>query len=184
MTNETEDFSQYVNVGHNSKAEISELTKLAERQHASEQKVKVLEDGLELAKEELKEISEEILPAKMEEYCLTTYGTKSGISVEIIDKITATILVENRTKAYDWLENNGFGNLIKSDVVVAFNRKQITEAKELVKKLREEGKVANLERNVHYQTLQAFVRERLKDGKEVPADIFSVYRQSIAKVEI
>jgi hypothetical protein len=69
-------------------------------------------------------------------------------------------------------------------VVVAFGRKQIEEAQELVDKLRALGKLANLEKNVHHSTLDAFIREQLAEGKDIPLDIFSVDRNRVAKVTI
>ena len=38
--------------------------------------------------------------------------------------------------------------------------------------------------NVHPSTLAAFVREKLREGEELPLDLFGVHRQRIAKIEV
>lgn len=178
------DYSEYADVGHNHPDDLHELTKLAEAQRAAEASVEKLEEELKSAKEVLKNIAEKQLPQKMEEVGLTTFETSSGISVEISEKIRASLAPENRPKAYAWLEENGFGGMIKSNVVVNFGRNEITEAATLVEQLRLSNRLANLERKVEPMTLTAFVSEQLTQGKDIPLDIFGVFRQRIAKIEV
>ena len=51
-------------------------------------------------------------------------------------------------------------------------------------KCSDQNRAANLERKVEPMTLQAFIKEHLAAGKDIPLDIFGVYRQRIAKVEV
>jgi hypothetical protein len=39
------------------------------------------------------------------------------------------------------------------------------------------------EQNVHWQTLDAFVRQQLENGDELPLELFGVFRQRFAKVK-
>lgn len=185
MPSKNFDYSEYVGVGHNKPTDVPEITKLAEKQHAAQIKVDKIEAELKTANEELKELCEKLLPDAMDRAGLTTYGTTTGISVEVQEKIRASLAVENRPKGFAWLEENGFGGIIKSNVVVAFKRDELEEATELVDRIRsEEQRPANLDRKVEPATLTAFVKEQLEQGKELPLDIFGVFRQRIAKVEI
>ena len=177
------DYSTYVGVGHNSADELSNVARLAEAQNKAQENVNRLEEELKAAKEELRKYAEKLLPEEMEKLGLSTYNTTSGISVSVKEQIRATLSPENRPKGFAWLEEHGFGGLIKSNVVVPFKRNEIEEANKLVEKLGEEGKLANLERKVEAQTLMAFVREQLAQGKDIPIDVFGVFRQRIAKVE-
>lgn len=183
MTNNN-DYSAYVGMGHNQPSDLPEITKLAQAQHVAQVKVKKLEAELKVAKEELRQIAEKRLPEAMDSVGITTYTTKEGVSVEISEKIRASLPVENRPKAFAWLEENGFGGMIKSEVIVNFGRSKIDDATKLVEELRAESHLANLERRVEPMTLTAFVKEQLTQGKELPLDIFGVFRQRIAEVEV
>lgn len=181
---EVYDYSAFVGVGHNSGNELSEIAQLAESQHAAQVKVEKLETELEIAQKELRNISEKLLPDKMEALGLSDYSTTTGIHVVISEKIRASLAVENRPKGFAWLEENGFGGMIKTTVVSAFGRQQLEKASALADKLREEGYLTNMERKVEPATLTAFVKEQLTQGKELPLDVFGVFRQRIAKVEV
>lgn len=184
MSNPAEDYSAYASAGHNSNQDFPEITKLAEAQHHAELTVDGLEAQLKVAKETLRLIAEQKLPELMDSLGIATYSTKTGISVEIKENIRASLNVENRPRGYEWLEKNGFGGLIKSKVVVDFKRDEIDKANEFVEKLREENRIAALERKVEPMTLTAFIKEQLVGGKDVPLDIFGVYRQRVAKIEV
>lgn len=180
--NKSYDYSAYL--GHNRPTDISELSKLAESQHAAQVKVDNLTAQLKLAQDELKELAEKIVPEKMEEFGLSDYTTTTGIRIEVKEKIRGSLPAENREKGFNWLETKGFGGLIKTEVLIPFKRGQLDEANKLAEKLREENHIVGVERDVHHSTLDAFIREQLAQGNDIPLDIFGVFRQRIAKVEI
>lgn len=178
------DYSDYVGIGHNSENELSEVSLLAQAQHEAQIKVDRLEVELKEATEELRVIAEKKLPEKMELLGLSTFSTNTGLSIKVSEKIRASLAVENRPKGFAWLEEKGFGGMIKSQVVVAYKRDQLDVANKFVDELRSQGKLANLERKVEPATLTAFIKEQLTKGEEVPLEIFGVFRQRIAKVEV
>lgn len=180
----TEDYSAYATSGHNQPEEIEEITRLAEAQHKAALRVEVLEAELADAKEDYRDISERQLPEKMDTLGLPMFETATGISVKIKEKVRGSLNAENRPKGHAWLEANGFGGMIKSNVVVPFKRDQIDEANELVSRLQKENRQSVLERKVEASTLAAFIREQLAAGKDIPLDTFSVFRQRVAEVEV
>lgn len=178
------DYSAYVGMGHNQPTDIPEINRLAELQHKIQLRTSKLESDLKSEQEELRNVAEKLLPEAMENLGLSTYTTTTGISVQVKEKIRGALPVENRPKGFDWLEKNGFGGLIESEVVIPFKRDELEEANKLVEELRDKGKIAVLERNVHHARLDSFIREQLAQGAELPLDIFGVFRQRIAKVEV
>lgn len=179
------DYSAYAPspIGHNQPEEVAHLTHLAEAQYKAQVKVENLEEQLKTAKEEFREIAERQLPEKMDTLGVSSFKTSAGISISVKEKIQAAISVENRPKAYDWLEKNGFGGVIKTNVVVPFKRDELLKARKLAEKLGTEFGLANVDRKVEAQTLLALVREQLAQGKDIPIDLFGVFRMRIAKVE-
>lgn len=183
MTNKNDyDYSEFAGMGHNQPKDLIEVAKLAEEQYTLQVEVLKLEAKLEETKESLRIIAERKIPEKMEELGLADYTTTTGIRVEVKEKIRGSLPVENRPKGFDWLEKNGFGGLIESEIIIGFRRDQLEEAKKLVDTLILENRAASLERNVHHARLDGFIREQLAQGKDIPLDIFGVFRQRIAKV--
>lgn len=179
-----EDYSAYVGIGHNQQDQLLEVTRLAEAAFEAKKKLEQVEEQLKVAKEEYKQVAEKQLPELMDALGLKTFKTSSGISVEVAEKIRTSLPPENRIKAFNWLEENGYGGMIKSTVVVAFKREEIEKAKELANELRIDQYIANVERKIEPMTLTSFIKEQLTQGKDIPLDIFGVYRQRIADVEI
>jgi hypothetical protein len=179
------DYAAY-SIGHNSAGatDIEELIELAKKQYGLELEIDKLEETLKLKGKELRDISENLLPEKMEHLGLPSFSTKDGMKISIKDDVRAHISQENKPKAHDWLEKNGAGAIIKSQVVTAFGREEINRANALVEKLRAEGLPANLERSVHTQTLWAFMREALGKGVNVPVELFGVQRIRSSKVKM
>lgn len=185
MTTDNYDYSAYVGVGHNgAPEELLEVTKLAEATLAAQTKVEKLEGDLKTATQDYRSLAEKKLPEAMELLGMSSFTTTSDISIEVSEKIRASLAPENRPKAFTWLEENGYGGIIKSEVVVVFKRHQIDEAKKFADELRQKGYLANLERKIEPSTLTAFIKENLAQGKDIPLDIFGVFRQRIAKVEV
>lgn len=179
-----EDYSAYIGQGHNRPEEMQEIIALAKAQHMAEIKVEKAEAFLKTVKEELREISEQKLPQKMEALGLPEFKTDEGITVSVSEKIRASIPVENRPKAYSWLEENKFDGMIKTTVTIAFKRGDLENAKKLATALQSSGHIANVERKIEPMTLLSFVKEHLRAGKDIPLDLFGVYRQHISEVEI
>lgn len=178
-----DDYSAFMGMGHNRPDDMSEVARLAEETYEAQKKVEKIQEELDAAKLVLRNYSEKLLPEKMEELGLNTYETTTGIHVRVKEEIRGGLPSENRVKGHEWLEKNGYGGIIKSRVVVPFKRDELTKANEFVEKLQSENMIAGLEREVHAQTLLAFIKEQLAQGNDIPLDIFKVYRQRVAKVD-
>lgn len=99
-------------------------------------------DDLERVKEEQATAQEfydmlrfDVLPKKMEEADMTatTITTEDGekLKVRVQDELYASVLAERRDAAYSWLEENGYGDLIKptvnSSTLKAFAKEQLKD---------------------------------------------------------
>lgn len=177
------DYSAYVGVGHNHPDELATIVKLAQEQFELQCKVEKLEQDLEAAKGELKAYAERLLPDAMELAGMENYTTTAGVKVKVKEKIRGSLPKENQPKGMDWLEEKGYGGLIETQLVVPYSRGKLKEAKALEKELLGRQIIAAIERGVHHARLDGFIREQLAQGKEVPTDIFGIFRQRIAEVE-
>ncbi len=159
--------------------EINQLALELDMSHAA---VETLETQLSQAKGEVRRLSEDVLPE-----ILLNLGHRKPIDlpcgkrIQVADVLKPSITERNKTAAFDWLDKNGHGGIIKREVKVLFDKEREQEAFELADKLRVDKYPVRLGGSVHAGTLKKFVRERLEEGVALP-DSISVHRITIAKL--
>ncbi len=187
MTTETYDYTDFKDdkreVGANMLARLSGLA--VEQVHA-QARVLQLEQELKQAKETFRHISENQMPKLMEEAEMEDFTNKDGVSITIDSVIRGSIPAATANQAFDWLEDHGNGGLIKREFKIDFGKDDDKWADKFERDLAQRKKPLNVKRKkaVHPQSLQAFVRGQLSEGVPIPMDVFGVYRQTFAKVNI
>ena len=183
------------------KAKLSAVYTIAQRQMEEEDAVKRLETQLAEAKSKLYKTQTVDLPQAMLELGLragVTLADGSIIKIQpffeasipsatAIDKAKGEdkMKLANRALAcYNWLRENGYGDLIKREVVASFGRGEDNLAGDLVGELRERGLSVSDKSSVHASTLKSFVKERVEAGDaSFPLDTFGVTIGNISKIE-
>ena len=159
---------------------LKDLAVLARHQMEAQQLVEEREAKLQAAKAALRELEEETIPEAMEEIGLDKVVTADGLEVEVVAVTRASIPKANTAKALAWLRKHGFGKLIKSElIVVPGDEDERTELLEVL-----DGRQVAAKEGVHAQTLGAWVREQLEEGRNVPEKLFGVYRQRKSKITV
>lgn len=162
---------------------MNELSALAGALVEAEREVEFAETLLKGKKEVARRLREESLPLAMQELGMTKVKLESGETIEVKQDVFASIPAEKKESAYAWLEAHNFGGLIKTAVSVDFGRGELDEARGLFEKLREEGLAPDLSRSIHAQTLKAFLNEQIREGKDIPLDLFGAMPVFVAKVK-
>lgn len=145
-------------------------------------KVDQLKNDFEEAKKELRKLECEDLPELMREIGLESLSMP-GFKVELSDEVDASISEARRHAAHDWLSRNGFGGLIKTEVIVSFGRGEHDTAVEFVEEIEESGRVPELVERVHPGTLKSFVKEQMAKGVALPFDLLGIYPYTKAKIK-
>ena len=158
-------------------SDIQRAVQLAELLLQMRNKVLDMEKQLEVAKADLRRVEQEDLPELMQELGLETFKLKTGETIEVKPEIDCGISEERRRAAHDWLTANGFGGLIKTEVVAKFGRDERDAAVACAQQIGGEM----IER-VHPSTLKSFVKEQMAAGKPVPFDLFGVHPYNKVKV--
>lgn len=166
-----------------SDADIMAVSELANKQLELEAEVIRAEENLKLRKEELARIREVDLPNALESFGLTEIKLTNGSSISIKEEVYCGITEENRDGAYKWLEQTGNDGIIKNEVKCPFGKGQDADAKQLLDLLSERGFSFTNARTIHSQTLKAFVKRQMEDGKSVPEDLFSIHVKKIANIK-
>ena len=98
-----------------------------------------------------------------------------GSSVEVKTNYSATITQANKEKAFNWLRENGLGDIIKNELTVSFGRNEDNKAAEYAELAKGQGYQPTQKLKVEPMTLKALVRERIEGGKPLPTEIFNVF---------
>ena len=152
-------------------------------------KLKQLEDDLEQKEKELKElkrhidlVSGEVIPTMMQEMNLSSLKLADGSSIEVKPVYGASIPPAKKEEAFNWLRNNGLGDLIKNEITVSFGRNEDNKAMAYATLAQGQGYQPTQKLKVEPMTLKALVRERLESGKEMPTDLFNVFAGNRTKI--
>jgi len=151
--------------------------------------LKDLEDEILNAEASIKKLKEKALqlsaveiPEMMNEMQITKLKLKDGESVEIKKIYGASIPVDQKEEAFQWLRNNGLGDLIKNEITVTFGMGEDNKAVSYADLARGHGFEPTQKVGVSPMSLKAMVRERLESGQDVPADLFKPFEGNQTKI--
>jgi hypothetical protein len=140
------------------------------------------EDAIKKLKKDIDVISGEVIPTMMQEMNLSTLKLADGSSVEVKPVYGASISAAKKEEAFNWLRNNGLGDLIKNEITVSFGRNEDNKAASYAELAQGQGYQPVQKLKVEPMTLKALVRERLESGKEMPTDLFNVFAGNRTKI--
>jgi len=154
---------------------IQSLADQVERLENLNQEIEKKEKDLKQRKKDLEHISGEVIPTMMAEMGLSHLKLMDGSSVDVKPNYSANITIANREAAFNWLRNNGLGDIIKNEILVSFGRNEDNKAADYAALAQERGFQPTQKLKVEPMTLKALVRERIEAGKELPTELFNVF---------
>jgi hypothetical protein len=154
---------------------IQSLADQVEKLNSLQQRIELQEDNLKSSKKEFEHLSGEVIPTMMAEMGLSHLKLMDGSSVDVKPNYSASITIANRDAAFNWLRNNGLGDIIKNEILVSFGRNEDNKAADYAALAQERGFQPTQKLKVEPMTLKALVRERLEAGKEMPTELFNVF---------
>ena len=111
----------------------------------------------------------------LSEMGLSYLKLQDGSSVEVKTNYSATITQANKEEAFNWLRENGLGDIIKNEISVSFGRNEDNKAADYANLAKGQGFEPQQKLKVEPMTLKALVRERMEAGKEMPTELFNIY---------
>jgi len=154
---------------------LSTIAELAVAIRTSEDNIANLENLLKEKKRELLKLTDEDLPSMLQEIGLSEFKLEDGSQVTIKPTYGASIKVEERPQAYEWLRENGYDDIIKNTVTCAFGRGEDDNASAFAALAEKEGFIPSQKEEIHSSTLRAFIKERVENGDEFPSELFGAY---------
>ena len=144
--------------------------------------IETKEQELKDVKDQVKKLSEEIIPEAMQQLGLDQLKLDNGVKISVIDNVYAHISEAKKPDAYNWLRDNGLGSIIKNEIAVQFDKTQDSDAIALKDRLSGEGLPVTHKESIHPSTLKSTVKELVKKGIDVPDDTFNIYIGKKAKI--
>ena len=154
---------------------IQSLADQVEKLESLQKKLELQEENMKNTKKQLEHVSGEVIPTMMSEMGLSHLKLMDGSSVDVKPNYSASISVANKEKAFNWLRNNGLGDIIKNEISVSFGRNEDNKAADYAALAEERGFQPTQKLKVEPMTLKALVRERIEAGKEMPTEIFNIF---------
>ena len=159
-------------------ANIQSLADQVERLESMQQQLEIQEDAIKEKKKQIQHISGEVIPTMMSEMGLAELKLHDGSHLKVSTSYRATITEANKEAAFNWLRNNGLGDIIKNEISVSFGRNEDNKAANYAELAKGQGFQPTQKMKVEPMTLKALVRERIEAGKDMPTEIFGVFSEN------
>ena len=154
---------------------LTSLSDQVKSLRALEDQIKANEELLKDKEKEIERISGEVIPTLLSEMGLSSLKLADGSAVDVKPYYAANISLKNREAAYNWLRQNGLGDIIKNEISVSFGRGEDNKAAQYANLAKGQGFQPTQKLKVEAMTLKALVQERIESGKTMPLDIFNVF---------
>ena len=141
-----------------------------------------MEKDMKKIKEQADKIGSEIIPNLLAEQGLASLKLADGSSVDIKKSYNCTIKKDQLESAFEWLRNNGLGDLIKNEVAVQFGKGEDNKAEQLLGLAVQEGYEPSQKQKVEPMTLKALFRERIEAGLDMPSEFFHTFVKDQTKI--
>ena len=161
---------------------VQDLSDCVIRLQKIEDEIKQDEENLKLKKQKADKLSGEVIPEMMESMKLKTMKLADGSAIEVKDIYSATIPVARKEGAFNWLRENGLGDLIKNEVTVSFGRGEDNKASDYANLAAERGYQPVQKLKVEPMTLKALFRERSEKKLDLPDEHFNLFKGNRTKI--
>ena len=157
---------------------IQSLADQVEKLESLQTRLQLQEDNMKSTKKEIERLSGDIIPTMMSEMGLAELKLQDGSHLKVSTSYRATITEANKESAFNWLRENGLGDIIKNEILVSFGRNEDNKAADYAELAKSSGFQPTQKMKVEPMTLKALVRERIEAGKEMPTEIFGVFSEN------
>ena len=164
--------------------EITDIAQQCVLLKKKEDEVAELEDKLKAKKAEADDISSRVIPELLQEQGLQEIKLADGSKVSVKKEFRATLPKDDlrREAAYQWLRDQGLGDIIKNNVSVSFGKGEDNKANQMMDLAVANGFTPQQKSDVAWNTLTALYEERVKAGLDMPSDVFHLWIKDKTKI--
>jgi hypothetical protein len=180
--------------------DLTQITKAAVEMIQIEKRLQVWFEKAKELQQRHRELEENVIPDLMAAAGMTQITLEGSIELIIKDIVSGSIptrnaiescddaeqrsiLEQRRKEAFSWLRKNKAGELIRATLKAEFGAGHTKDAKDFYKQILRAGFKVSSDENVHPQSLNSFLRERLTAGQAVPVETFALYNGKRAQLQ-
>ena len=161
---------------------VESLSELVIKLQKLEDEIKEDEERLKLKKQNADQISQLAIPEIMDSLKMKTMKLADGSAIEVKEIYSATIPIDKKEGAYNWLREHDLGDLIKNEITVSFGRGEDNKASNYANLARENGFEPAQKLKVEPMTLKAEYRSRVEKGLDLPSEHFNLFKGNKTKI--
>jgi len=163
----------------NDKAKVSEarlagLVTKAQELLVLGKRIETGEALLKELKEQYRAMSEDTIPAMLDEAGVSGFAMTDGTKIAVEPVISASITGEIKPRVIAWLRKNKHDGIITRDIIVKFGKGEDAAARKLLATLRKSYDPIDKE-DVNTATFKALVKELIGKGAQLPLKELGVY---------
>ena len=164
--------------------EVTTIAQECVKLKSKEDEIAALEDQLKKKKEEADDIGSRVIPELLAEQGLSEIKLADGSKVSVKKEYRCTLPKDEtrRAQCYQWLRDQGLGDIIKNNIFVTFGKGEDDKAKQLLDLAQNNGFEPQQKSDVAWMTLTALFRERIESGLDMPSDVFSTWIKDKTKI--
>lgn len=145
--------------------------------------IEELEKQVSEKKEYRMKLRDEVIPNLMEELNIKKWEFNDGTEISLSPFYGAKLSQERKQECFEWLRANGHGALIKNFITVDLGMKKDQVAQKVLDYLKSLNISSEVKEDVHSQTLKAWFKGEIEEGRSVPSDLFQTYVTNRAKLK-
>jgi len=154
---------------------LDKVARLANEANDLQEVVARKEEELKHAKKAHRKVTDELLPEAMENLNLETVVMKDGSEISIKAIYGASIPKNRVDEAYDWLREQGYGDIIKNNITVTFGKGEDQDAQAFMLVCGDQGFTPQQTEKIEPMTLKGWFREMIESGKAIPLELFGAW---------
>ena len=162
---------------------IQSLADQVEKLEDLQARLEMQEDEIKGTKAQIQKVSGDIIPTMMSEMGLAELKLHDGSHLKVSTSYRATITEANKESAFNWLRENGLGDIIKNEISVSFGKNEDNKAADYAELAKGQGLQPTQKMKVESSTLKALVRERAEAGNPLPTELFGVYVENKTSIK-
>lgn len=154
---------------------LKSIASIAIMIRTTEDEIAKVDQYLKDKKRELLKLTDEELPAVLQELGLSSFTLDDGSKVDVKPLYGASIPKPKVEEAHKWLRDNGHDDIIKNVISCSFGRGEDQNAVSFKESAAKLGLHPEQNESVHSSTLRAWVKERVENGDDFPMDLFGAF---------
>ena len=164
---------------------IDDVIELANKQVEIARDIEAVEQTLKQMQKRYNNIALDLLPDLMRANKLEEVRLEDGSIIRTKQGVSVNIKKADTVVAYKWLDDNGYGDIIKTQVVVSFDRtnEDREKAAKLIGYLTDRNIATQRKESIHGSTLKAFAMTEVEKGTNFPPEI-TVHDYTYADVKL